>query len=179
MLYRNHAGDKPVIAASATVHPSAVLIGNIQLGEKVFVGPNAVIRADEPRPDGKVEAIVIESEVNVQDGAIIHALGGSPVHIGKGSSLAHGAVIHGPCKVGEGCFVGFKSVVFKAELGDGVVILHHALVEGVSIPAGMHVPSMTGVLTEGDVQKLKPVSAELSAFADKVRRTNVFLAEVA
>ena len=74
MLYRNHAGDKPVIAASATVHPSAVLIGNIQLGEKVFVGPNAVIRAAEPRPDGKVEAIVIESEVNVQDGAIIHAL---------------------------------------------------------------------------------------------------------
>lgn len=105
MLYRNHAGDKPVIAASATVHPSAVLIGNIQLGEKVFVGSNAVIRADEPRPDGKLE--------------------------------------------------------------------------GVSVPAGMHVPSMTGVRTEGDVQKLKPVSAELSAFAEKVRRTNLFLAEVA
>jgi carbonic anhydrase len=119
MLYRNHAGDKPVVAATATIHPSAVVIGNVLIGEKVFVGPNAVIRADEPCPAGKVEAIVIESEVNIQDGVIIHALGGSPVRIGKGSSLAHGAVIHGPCSVGENCFVGFKTVVFKADLGQG------------------------------------------------------------
>jgi carbonic anhydrase/acetyltransferase-like protein (isoleucine patch superfamily) len=178
MLYRNHAGDKPVVAASATIHPSAVVIGNVQIGEKVFVGPNAVIRADEPCPAGRVEAIVIETEVNIQDGVIIHALGGSPVRIGKGSSLAHGAVIHGPCKVGENCFVGFKSVVFKAELGDGVVIQHQALVEGVTIPAGMHVPSMAGVLTEEEVRGLKPATAELTAFAQKVRQTNVFLAEV-
>jgi hypothetical protein len=112
MLYRNHAGDKPKVEASATIHPSAVVIGNVHIGEKVFVGPNAVIRADEPCPEGKVEAIVIEAEVNIQDGVIIHALGGSPVRIGKGSSLAHGAVVHGPCKVGENCFIGFKT--FKA-----------------------------------------------------------------
>ncbi len=179
MIYRNHAGDKPVVHPTATIHPSAVVIGNVQIGEKVFVGPNAVIRADEPCPEGKVEAIVIESEVNIQDGVIIHALGGSPVHIGNGVSLAHGSVIHGPCHVGNSCFVGFKSVVFKARIGEGVVIQHQALVEGVEIPDRMHVPSMAGVLTEADVQALKPVTAELSAFAEKVRKTNVFLAEVA
>jgi carbonic anhydrase/acetyltransferase-like protein (isoleucine patch superfamily) len=179
MIYRNHAGDKPVVHATATIHPSAVVIGNVQIGEKVFVGPNAVIRADEPCPEGKVEAIVIESEVNIQDGVIIHALGGSPVHIGKGVSLAHGAVIHGPCHVGDNCFVGFKSVVFKARLGKGVVIQHQALVEGVVIPDGMHVASMAGILTEADVHTLKPVSPELTEFAEKVRKTNVFLAEVA
>lgn len=179
MLYRNHAGDKPMVAATATIHPSAVVIGNVHIGEKVFVGPNAVIRADEPCLEGKVEAIVIDAEVNIQDGVIIHALGGSPVRIGKGSSLAHGAVIHGPCKVGENCFVGFKSVVFKADLGAGVIIQHQALVEGVTIPAGMHVPSMSGVLTEEDVGQLRSVSPELTAFAEKVRKTNVFLAEVA
>ncbi|MFZ5571481.1 MAG: carbonate dehydratase [Thermodesulfobacteriota bacterium] len=178
MLYRNHAGDKPVVAATATIHPSAVVIGNVQIGEKVFVGPNAVIRSDEPCPAGKVEAIIIESEVNIQDGVIVHALGGSPVRIGKGSSLAHGAVIHGPCNMGENCFVGFKSIVFKAELGDGVVVQHQALVEGVAIPAGMHVPSMAGVLTAESVGELNPVTVELTAFALKVRQTNVFLAEV-
>jgi carbonic anhydrase/acetyltransferase-like protein (isoleucine patch superfamily) len=168
MIYRNHAGDKPVVHPTATIHPSAVVIGNVQIGEKVFVGPNAVIRADEPCPEGKVEAIVIESEVNIQDGVIIHALGGSPVHIGNGVSLAHGAVIHGPCHVGNNCFVGFKSVVFNARIG-----------EGVDIPDRTHVPSMAGVLTETDVHALKPVTAELFAFAEKVRKTNVFLAEVA
>jgi carbonic anhydrase/acetyltransferase-like protein (isoleucine patch superfamily) len=179
MIYRNHAGDKPVVHPTATIHPSAVVIGNVQIGEKVFVGPNAVIRADEPCPEGKVEAIVIESEVNIQDGVIIHALGGSPVHIGNGVSLAHGAVIHGPCHVENNCFVGFKSVVFNARIGEGVVIQHQALVEGVEIPYRTHVPSMAGVLTEADVHALKPVTAELSAFAEKVRKTNVFLAEVA
>ena len=114
------------------------------------------------------KAVVIESEVNIQDGVIIHALGGSPVHIGKGVSLAHGAVIQGPCHIADNCFVGFKSVVFKARLGEGVVI-----------PDSMHVPSMAGVLTEADVHDLKPVSPELSEFAEKVRKTNVFLAEVA
>jgi carbonic anhydrase/acetyltransferase-like protein (isoleucine patch superfamily) len=179
MIYRNHAGDKPIVHATATIHPSAVVIGNVQIGDKVFVGPNAVIRADEPCPKGKVEAIVIESEVNIQDGVIIHALGGSPVHVGNGVSLAHGAVIHGPCHIGDNCFVGFKSVVFNTRLGEGVVIQHQALVEGVDIPDGMHVPSMAGVLTKADVHALKPVTPELSQFAEKVRKTNVFLAEVA
>ncbi|MEW6077338.1 MAG: carbonate dehydratase [Thermodesulfobacteriota bacterium] len=178
MLYRNHAGDKPVVAATATIHPSAVVIGNVHIGEKVFVGPNAVIRADEPCPTGKVEAIIIEAEVNIQDGVIIHALGGSPVRIGRGSSLAHGSVIHGPCNVNENCFIGFKTVVFNAELGAGVVIQHQTLVEGVVIPAGLHVPSMSGVLNQDDVRQLRPVTPELTAFAEKVRQTNIFLAEV-
>ncbi len=48
MIHANHAGQTPKIAATAFVHPSAVVIGNVQIGAKVFVGPNAVIRADEP-----------------------------------------------------------------------------------------------------------------------------------
>jgi carbonic anhydrase/acetyltransferase-like protein (isoleucine patch superfamily) len=178
MIQRNHAGDKPKVDSTACIHPSAVIIGNVSIGAKVYVGPNAVIRADEPCPKGRVEAIVIEPEVNIQDGVIIHALGGSPVRIARGASLAHGAVVHGPCHVGENCFIGFKSVVFNATLGNGVVVLHQALVEGVNIEPGMHVPSMSAVLTAEDVRKLDPAPSELSAFADKVRRTNVFLAEV-
>lgn len=178
MIQRNHAGDKPNVHPTAYVHPSAVIIGNVRIGEKVFVGPNAVIRADEPCPEGKVEAIVVEAEVNIQDGVIVHALGGSPVHIGKGASLAHGAVVHGPCMVEEGCFIGFKSVVFKSILKKGVVVLHQSLVEGVTIEAGKHVPSMTRVRNEEDVYGLGEAPADLAAFADKVRQTNVFLAEV-
>lgn len=176
MIHANHAGQVPKVDATACVHPSAVVIGNVQIGARVFVGPNAVIRADEPCAEGRVEAIVIESESNIQDGVIIHALGGSRVRIGKRASLAHGAVIHGPCDVGENGFVGFGSVVFKASLGRGVIIQHQVLVEGVAIPEGIHVPSMTAVLTEADVTGLSPASSELTAFADRVRRTNSFLA---
>jgi len=169
MIHTNHAGQAPKIDQTAYVHPSAVVIGNVEIGANVYVGPNAVIRADEPNVDGHADVIVIEAEVNVQDGVIIHALGGSTVRIGKGASLAHGCVVHGPCDVGEKCFIGFKSVVFNAILGSGVVILHQALVDGVTLPAGLHVPSMTAVHNTEDIQKLLPATAELTAFATKVR----------
>jgi carbonic anhydrase/acetyltransferase-like protein (isoleucine patch superfamily) len=178
MIQTNHAGDMPRIDASASIHPTAVVIGNVQIGARVFVGPNAVIRADEPCEQGKVEAIVVEPEVNIQDGVIVHALGGAPVRISRGASLAHGAVVHGPCEIGEDCFIGFKSVVFKASLARGVIIEHQALVENVTISEGLHIPSMTAVLSQADVLRLKPASSEMAAFADKVRRTNLFLAEV-
>lgn len=176
MIHSNHAGQSPKIHATAYVHPSAVIIGNVEIGARVFVGPNAVIRSDEPDADGQVESIVIEQEVNIQDCAVIHASGGSRVRIGKGSSLAHGAVVHGPCDVGENCFIGFRSVVFKAVLCSGVVIQHQALVEGVTIPEGSHVPSMTSVMSGADVKMLSPATSDLTAFADQVRRTNIFLA---
>lgn len=178
MIQKNHAGDTPRIDVTAYIHPTAVVIGNVQIGARVFVGPHAVIRADEPCEQGEVEPIVVEPEVNIQDGVIIHALGGSPVRIARGASLAHGAVVHGPCEVGESCFIGFKSVVFKASLARGVIVEHQSLVENVSIPEGMHVPSMTAGLSQADVLGLGPVSSDLAIFADKVRHTNRFLAEV-
>jgi carbonic anhydrase/acetyltransferase-like protein (isoleucine patch superfamily) len=177
MISANHAGQHPEIDESACIHTTAVVIGNVRIGSGVFVGPNAVIRADEPGPESHVEPIVIEAGANIQDGVIIHALGGSRVLIGKGASVAHGAVVHGPCEVGENSFIGFKSVVFKATLGRGVVVLHQTLVEGVQVPDGIHVPSMRAVTAEADLQDLPAVTAELTAFAEKVRQVNHFLAE--
>lgn len=176
MIHSNHAGQSPKIHATAYVHPSAVIIGNVEIGARVFVGPNAVIRSDEPDAGGHVESIVIEQEVNIQDCVVIHASGGSKVRIGKGTSLAHGSVVHGPCDMGENCFIGFRSVVFNASLCCGVVVQHQALVEGVALPDGIHVPSMTSVANEADVKRLSPATSELTAFADQVRRTNIFLA---
>jgi len=76
MILENHAGDRPRIAPTAWVHPTAVVIGNVEIADRVLIDPNAVIRADEPGPDGTVGMIALEAEVNVQDGVIIHALGG-------------------------------------------------------------------------------------------------------
>jgi carbonic anhydrase/acetyltransferase-like protein (isoleucine patch superfamily) len=178
MISANHAGQYPEIEDAACVHATAVVIGNVRIGHGVFVGPQAVIRSDEPDPEGHIEPIVIEPGANIQDGVIVHALGGSGVRIGKGASVAHGAVVHGPCDVGERSFIGFQSVVFNATLGSGVVLLHQSLVEGVRIPDNIHVPSMTAVRNEADLERLSPVSSELAAFAEKVRRMNRFLAEV-
>ena len=154
------------------------VIGNVEIGDDVYIGPNAVIRADEPSANGSVGAIKIEREANIQDGVIIHALGGTGVRIGQGTSIAHGAIVHGPTEIGANCFIGFNSVIFKALLGDGVIVLHQALIEDATVPPGVMVPSMSALRSNEDVIRLAPASSDLAEFALKVRQTNVFLTEV-
>ena len=178
-LEPNPTGDVPEIAATAFVHPTATVIGRVSIKDRAFVAPNAVLRADEPGPDGNVRPIIIGEEANVQDCVVVHALGGTEVKIGPRSSVAHAAVIHGPCKIGPDCFVGFNSVVFNATLGVGVVVMHQALVEGVTIPSGHHVPAMMAVCDEETVFRLNRVPHELVCFARKVSQTNVLLAKAA
>lgn len=84
MISANHAGQNPEIDQNAYIHPTAVVMGNVRIATGCFVGPNTVIRSDEPGPDGKIAPIIIKSGANIQDGVIIHALGGSRFWIGKG-----------------------------------------------------------------------------------------------
>jgi len=107
MIRKNPNGDYPEIDNTAYTDPSATVIGNIKIGKNVFVGPQAVLRADEPD-----SLIIIEDNCNIQDKVVIHAMKDTPVLIESNTSLAHGCIIHGPCKIGRNCFIGFGSVVF-------------------------------------------------------------------
>ena len=53
--------------------------------------------------------IRVKDNCNVQDKVVIHALENTSVLIGANTSLAHACIVHGPCKIGKGCFVGFGS----------------------------------------------------------------------
>ena len=171
-LRPNPRGELPVVAESAYVDPSAVVIGNVRVEEDVFIGPGAVIRADEPG-----SSIEIGRGSNVQDRAVIHALEGSRVRIGEGVSLAHGCVVHGPCAVGEGCFVGFGSIVFKAVLGEKVAVKHLAVIEGVEIEAGRLVGSGCVIDSPAKARRLKALDRDEADFAQRVAAMNVLLAE--
>ncbi len=175
-IEKNHAGNYPRISRTAYIHHSAILIGNVMVGKRVFVGPQAVIRADEPGTNGHVEPIIIEDGSNVQDGVTLHALGGSELRIGRNTSLAHGVLVHGPATIGKKCFVGFNSVVFDAELGDGCILWHDVLVEGVQIPKGLYVPSRMTLRAPQDLKTLKHAEKRKVEFAKKIADTNEWLA---
>lgn len=138
----NPNGDMPEIDPTAFVDPSAQIIGNIHIGPNVYVGPQAVIRADEIDTEGKVHPVVIKAESNIQDGVIIHSRGGTSVKIGPRTSIAHGVIIHGPCVIGEGCFLALRSVLYRATLeeaiwvGIGSVIMRATIASHTMIPAG-------------------------------------------
>lgn len=136
MLRKNPKGDYPKIHKTVYVDSTAVIIGKVSIGKNVFVGPGAVIRADEPG-----SSIIIQNNCNVQDRVVIHALAGTDVLIEEDSSLAHGCVVHGPAKIGKNCFIGFGSIVFKSQLADGVIVKHLVIVENTDIPKEKLIPS--------------------------------------
>ncbi|MCG7847879.1 MAG: carbonate dehydratase, partial [ANME-2 cluster archaeon] len=107
MELQNPQRQLPIISESAWISETAVIVGNVTIEDDVFVAHNAVIRADELG-----SSIVIDRGSNVQDNVVIHAMSGSKVSIGSTTSLAHGCIVHGPCLIGDGCFVGFGAVVF-------------------------------------------------------------------
>jgi len=178
LIRPNPQGDWPQVDSTAYVDLTAQIIGNVRIGPHVYIGPNAVIRADETDDKGDVLPIEIGAECNVQDGAIIHALGGTQVIVGTRTSLSHGCIVHGPCTIGTDCFIGFKAAIFKAALGDGVFISTGAVVQGVALFANTFVPPAVAVSSREDIEKVVrttyPAECE---FVKKIVIANLVLAK--
>ena len=161
---------RPKVGDHTFISEHAVIMGNVTIGDSVFIAPNATIRCDEPGSE-----IVIGPGCNIQDNVVIHSLAGCKVTIGSGTSIGHGSIVHGPCEIGERCFVGFGSVVFKSVLGDDAMVMHRALVEDAIVPKRSLVPS--GAMIKGtEGQSFIEICSEMESFSNSVRSTNMQLA---
>ncbi|PXF59847.1 MAG: carbonate dehydratase [Candidatus Methanogaster sp.] len=170
MMMQNPQRQMPEISRSAWISKTAVIVGNVVIGDNVFVAPNAVIRADEPG-----SSIAIGSNCNVQDTVVIHALSDSEVVVGINTSLAHGCIVHGPCRIGEGCFIGFGAVIFDCTIGKDTLILHNATVRGSRIPSGKVVPDGQTITRQDAVKGLEEITQDLADFKERVVKTNMDL----
>lgn len=177
MIRRNPTGHLPSVAQSAFVDPTAIVCGHVIIGENVFIGPYAVIRADEVDADGNIEPIIIGADSNIQDGVVIHSKAGAKVEIGERCSIAHRSIVHGPCSLGTRIFIGFNSVIFNATIGDGCVIRHNSVVENAHLPAGFHVPSTCNIHSDADLSQIPRVDADVSTFSESVAITNLWLVQ--
>lgn len=176
-LRQNTNGDSPKVDPSAYIDPAALIIGNVHIGPKVYVGPNAVIRADETDSTGKVAPIRIDEASNVQDAVIIHALAGTKVTVGKKTSLAHGCIIHGPCTIGDNCFIGFKAIVFKANIANNVMVSTAAVVQGYDLQENSLVPASCSIQSKDDTVCIKPIASKHKEFMKEVINANLALAK--
>jgi carbon dioxide concentrating mechanism protein CcmM len=122
---------RPRVDQSAYIHVSTSVIGDVAIGANVMVAPGVSFRADEGSP------FYIGASTNIQDGVVIHGLADGRVKgddhldysvwIGAKTSITHKALIHGPAYVGDDCFIGFRSTVFNAKVGDGCIVMMHVL----------------------------------------------------
>ncbi|MEM1172856.1 MAG: ribulose bisphosphate carboxylase small subunit [Cyanobacteria bacterium P01_H01_bin.35] len=163
---------QPKIDDTAYVHSFSNIIGDVHIGANVLIAPGTSIRADEGTP------FSIGSGTNIQDGVVIHGLEQGrvigddqqkySVWIGENVSITHKALVHGPCYIGDDCFIGFRSTVFNARIGEGCIVMLHALIQDVEIAPGKYVPSGAIITNQQQADRLPDVLPDDMEFAHHV-----------
>jgi carbonic anhydrase/acetyltransferase-like protein (isoleucine patch superfamily) len=128
-MIRSYRGVKPTVAASAYIDPSAQVIGDVEVGERSSIWPNATLRGD-------VISIRVGAESNIQDNAVLHGdVDSYPALVGDRVTVGHSAVIHG-CVVEDDCVIGIGAILLNgARIGRGSVIA-----AGTVVPENMEIP---------------------------------------
>lgn len=174
-VWSRHVRTKPKIHPTAYVHPTASVIGWVELGREVNVAADTSVRADEGAP------FYIGDRSNVQDGVVLHALKDKwvmvegrrwAIWIGPDCSLAHQALVHGPSMIGAKTFIGFKAIVHDAIVGEGCFIGLGAVVVGVEIPPRKRVPNGWIVDSPEKVKELPDVEHAHAHFNEDVVQVN-------
>jgi carbonic anhydrase/acetyltransferase-like protein (isoleucine patch superfamily) len=134
-------GVSPSIGQDVFLAPTAVLVGDVRVGDRASVWFGAVLRGDS-------SMIEIGPESSIQDNAVIHCAKGLPTRIGARVTIGHGALLEG-CVIEDGALIGM-----------GAIVLQRAHVrKGALVAAGSVVPERgevdAGVLAAGVPAKAK------------------------
>jgi carbonic anhydrase/acetyltransferase-like protein (isoleucine patch superfamily) len=130
-LIRSVRGFTPKFGEDCFFAETAVIIGDVIMGNECSVWYSAVLRGD-------VNSIRIGNKVNIQDGAVLHTLyKKSTIDIGDNVTIAHNAVIHG-AKISSNVLVGIGAVILDhVEIGENCIIAAGSIVlSGTKIEAG-------------------------------------------
>ena len=124
------SGKRPVVHPDAFIAPTAVLIGDVEVGAGASVWFGAVLRGDEA-------AIKVGEGANIQDNAVVHCAHDLPTLIERNASVGHSAQLEG-CVVEQGAVVGMGATMLqRSRLGAGSMLAAGAVLgEGKSVPAG-------------------------------------------
>ncbi len=126
-LIKSVRGFVPIIGKNCYLSETAVIIGDVVIGDDCSIWFSAVLRGD-------VNSIRIGNKVNIQDGAVLHTLyEKSVVEIGNSVSVGHNAVIHG-AKIHDRVLIGIGAIILDhAVIGENSIIAAGALVKDSTI----------------------------------------------
>ena len=145
--FQEHA---PVVGEDVFVAPTASVIGQVRLGDRVSVWFGAVLRGD-------IAPVEVGEGSNIQDLSVLHVGTGEPCRVGRWAVVGHRVILHG-CTVEDGCLIGMGAIVLnRAVIGEGSVVGAGALVtEGTIIPPHSLVLGMPGKV----IRQLTPEECE-------------------
>jgi phenylacetic acid degradation protein len=137
----------PKISKTSYIHPQAVIIGDVEIGDRCFIAAGAVLRGDSGR-------IKIGDGTSIQENAVLHVGTHENVTIHDHVLIAHGAILHG-VTVKPYVLVGMNSVLMNRVFCED----HVLIASGSLVKEDFHIPS--NVLVVGNPAKIiKPLSRE-------------------
>ncbi|AZZ89683.1 gamma carbonic anhydrase family protein [Hahella sp. KA22] len=158
MPVRTYQGTTPTQGERVFIDPTAVVIGDVHLGDDCSVWPTVVIRGDMHR-------IRIGARTSVQDGSVLHIThagpfnpDGYPLTIGEDVTIGHKAILHG-CTLENRILVGMGAIIMDgAHVESDVVIA-----AGTLVPPGKRLES--GYLYVGaPAKQARPLSDKEKKF---------------
>ena len=130
----SYQGLVPVVGNGSFVHPLAVLLGDVVVGERCYIGAGAVLRGDFGR-------ILVRDGANIQDNCVLHSFPGDDCIVEEEGHVGHSSILHG-CAVGANALIGMGAVVM-----DGARVGKDAFVGALSfVKAGIVIPPHTMAL---------------------------------
>jgi carbonic anhydrase/acetyltransferase-like protein (isoleucine patch superfamily) len=150
-------GKEPVIGVDTYISETALLIGDVRIGNRCYIGHGVILRGDY----GTIE---IGDEVTVEEGAVVHAPPGECCSMGKGVVIGHGAIIHAK-NIGENAGIGMGVILsLRSEIGQETIVA-----EGTLVKQGQQIP--ISILVAGNpAKKIRDVSQKDRDFWDYTRK---------
>ena len=131
-------GVAPTIGRDVWLAPTAVLIGDVRVGDRANIWFGTVLRGD-------FSYIEVGEEASIQDNAVVHCGIELPTIIGRRVTLGHGALVEG-CVIEDHALIGMGAIVLHhAHVGEGAMLAAGTvLTERASAPAGMLTAGVPG-----------------------------------
>lgn len=122
MNTREFEGKTPRIGANVFIDPTALVIGDVTIGDQSSVWPMTVIRGD-------IHRIRIGARSSIQDNSVLHVThagpynpGGYPLTIGDEVTVGHRVTLHG-CTLGNRILVGMSSIIMDGAVVEDEVVI--------------------------------------------------------
>jgi len=138
---------KPRLGKGVYLARTAVVVGDVKLGDHASVWYGAVLRGD-------INRIVVGHHTNIQDNAVLHLADDFPCVLGNYVTVGHSAIVHA-CKIGDEVLIGMGAIIL-----DGAVVGRQSLVGAKAlVTQGMRIPP--GSLVLGSPAKVvRPLTAK-------------------
>lgn len=161
---RTYKEFSPRIGSEVFIADTAVVIGDVDIGDQSSIWYNVVIRGD-------INSIRVGKRTNLQDGTVVHVDHEQySVQIGDDVTIGHNATVHG-CTIESRCLIGMGATLLsgakiesEAIVAAGSVVLENQTVPAGTLVAGVPAKPIRNV-TDAEIEKIEQSARHYIAYA--------------